>query len=264
MHTLMYEKFAGLYPLFRETLKGSTHAAQREVNFIADVLAKSRQPIRSLIDLGGGIGMHAGPLTRLGYRVTVYDRSKQALQCAKKKYPQLNTIHGSLETINLRRIFDAAICMWSTFPYIIRAPDRRRFFRWIRTHIKHLIVLDEPNFHHYLKIKEFHKLYPIVKNNSYSMRLTRDWIITPRGFRKSSYVYTITSRATGERLLIQDGEQQQFITAHSLKKLLGHPWRLKKLLGDYEMRCTFDQHRSPRLITLFEQNHARASLPLHE
>ncbi len=251
MKTLMYERLTNLYPLFRESLEERKGAEKDEAEFILGVVGTFRGKVKTIIDLGGGVGMHSKILATQGYDVTVFDQSKKALLQAKKGYIQLKTAQGTFETIALQKSYDAAICMWSTFPYILNAKGRKHFFHWLKSHIKQVIILEEANFYRYITMREFHKTYAPVNNKQYQLKVTRDWIINQNRIRESSYVYTITNKKTGERRIIQDTEMQQYLTVKEVKMFLGKRWKLKKLLGDFSVHKKFDQNRSSRCIMIF-------------
>lgn len=252
MKTLMYERLTNLYPLFRESLEGRKGTEKDETEFILGVVGTFGGKVKTIIDLGGGVGMHSKILASQGYDVTVFDQSKKALLQAKKGHSQLKTVHGIFETIALQKSYDAAICMWSTLPYILNAKGRKHFFHWLKSHIKHIIILDEANFYRYITMREFHKIYAPVNNKQYQLTVTRDWIINHNRIRESSYVYTVINKKTGERRIIQDTETQQYLTVEEVKSLLGKRWKLKKLLGDFSVHKKFDQKRSLRYIMIFE------------
>jgi len=251
--TLMYEQLTDLYPLFRESMEERKGTEKTETNFIARIFKGSKFLTKSVIDLGGGIGMHAKELAKRGYEVTVFDQSQRALRIARMGFPKLKTIQGRFEAIATRQTFDVAICLWSTFPYILTDKGRKNFFNWLKTHIKYLIILDEANFHRYLKMKEFHKIYKLVEDKRYRLTLTRDWIISSTGLRKTSYVYTITDRKTEKQKIIQDWEVQQYLSVDEIQKYLGGSWKLKGVFGDFKPNSRFDKQSSPRLISVFER-----------
>ncbi len=251
--TLMYERLTGLYPFFRESMEEGKGSEQRELRFILDMVKRSERPIKTIIDLGGGIGTHAHELQKKGYTVAVFDQSKKVLAEARKKSSKLRTIHGTFETISLNETFDVAMCLWSTFPYILIEKGRKHFFNWLKNHVRHLIILDEANFYRYLKMKEFHKIYEPVEDGKYKFVLTRDWIINKDKLRKTSYVYTITNKRTGDMKLIQDEEVQQYLSANEIQTHLGKQWNAWGLFGDFKQTSTFDKQSSPRLISVFER-----------
>jgi len=113
MKTKIYEDLADLFSLWRDTTLGQKGHEKKEVDFIEDAFKAHSGEIKSVIDLGGGVGLHAGLLLKHGYDVTLFDQSKKALAIAKKNYPKLKIVQGSFEKINLNKQYDAAVCMWS-------------------------------------------------------------------------------------------------------------------------------------------------------
>ena len=56
----------------------------RELPFILDEISKTKG--KSILDLGGGIGMHSLYLQEKGYDVTLLDRSAECIKKAKGKW----------------------------------------------------------------------------------------------------------------------------------------------------------------------------------
>ena len=136
MKTKIYEKLAELFPLWRETTLGKTGHEKEETNFVIDIFKKYNGEIKTIIDLGGGVGLHSGLLLKAGYDVTLFDQSAKALSIAKKNNPKLKIIRGSFESMNIKENYDTAICMWSTLSYIFSEKGRKKFYDWQKTHIK--------------------------------------------------------------------------------------------------------------------------------
>lgn len=250
MKTKIYENLADLFPLWRKTISGQKKHEKQEVNFIINIFKKHPSQIKSVIDLGGGIGLHSGLLLKLGCDITLFDQSKKALSIAKKNNPKLKTIYGSFEKLDIKEKHDAAICLWSTFPYILSEKGRKNFYDWQKTHIKKMIVLDQANFYTYPQ--KFHKIY-LGENNKYKFKIIRDWTLTKEGMRKTKFFYEFFDKITGKTKTIKDAENQQYLSIEAIQKYLGSEWNLKYLCGDYNLRNLYTRKNSPRIITVFQK-----------
>jgi hypothetical protein len=251
MKTKIYEELAPLFPLWRQTTLGQKNHEKVEADFVLSVLKRYPGTIKTIIDLGGGVGLHSGLLSKAGYDVTLFDQSRKALAVAKKNYPKLNIVRGSFETINLKESYDVAICLWSTLSYVLSEKGRKKFYAWQRDHVKKLIILDEANFYRYPGA--FHKIY-LGENKDYTMKVDRTWTLTKKNLKKTKFVYEITDKKTGKTKTIKDAEDEQYLSVDQLKKYLGSMWKLEGLYGDYRLEEVYDKKKSLRIIPVFIRN----------
>lgn len=248
MKTKIYENLADLFPLWREvTLEKKGHE-KKEVDFIIDIFKKSSNDIKTIIDLGGGVGLHADLLQRRGYEVTVFDQSEKALSIVQKSNPNIKTIAGSFENINIQENFDAAICMWSTLSYIYTEEGRKNFYNWQSAHIKNLIILDQPNFQYYPE--KFHKIYK-GENESFVLTVHRDWEMQ-NNLKRTKFIYELLDKKSNQTERIDDAEDQQYLTIEELKKYLNELFSFEDIYGDYDVANRFDKE-SPRMIAVFKK-----------
>ena len=242
----IYEASPEVYALWRKALTGEKLNEPKQIEFIHNLLQNHK--CKTLIDLGGGIGIHAGVLAEKGYNVTLLDASSKALKIAKINYPSLDVVQSSFEKIKENKLFDAAICMWTTFPYILEEEGRKYFFRWIREHVKKIVILDESNF--YLLPPKFHQSYSASDGNR-EIAVTRDGTINPTGLRKVRYKSEVTDLNKKGRMIIEDEEILQFISIDKLKKYMGNGWTLNKICGEYNTKSFYEKAKSPRIVTIF-------------
>ena len=71
--------------------------------------------------MGCGYGRHALPLTRKGYDVVGVDLSmdllRHGLALAKAEGLTIKLVHGDMRDLNFKQVFNAAMCMDTTFGY---------------------------------------------------------------------------------------------------------------------------------------------------
>ncbi len=92
----------------------------------------------SVLDLGCGTGSHARILATLGHRVTGIDSSAGMLRVARRKARGtlgLAFVRGDIRNFDLRRTFDAAICMDGAFTHLLTERDLLAHLRAVRRHL---------------------------------------------------------------------------------------------------------------------------------
>ena len=97
-----------------------------------------RKP-RFLLDIGCGTGSHGLLFVRRGYEVTGLDASASMLAVARRKSrPEddpLHLIHGDMRSFRLGRMFDAAVCMFGAFGYLLGERDVTGCLTSVRRHL---------------------------------------------------------------------------------------------------------------------------------
>jgi SAM-dependent methyltransferase len=110
-----------------------------DVDFLEAVFRRYRLTPKSVLDLGCGTGNHDFPLARRGYEVTGIDRSAQMISFARKKAVRGKLrprfIQATMQSFQLGRTFDAAICMFGAFDYLVRWQDAAQCLRTVRAHL---------------------------------------------------------------------------------------------------------------------------------
>lgn len=247
MNTKIYEELSDLFPLWRETTLGKKGHEKRETDFVIEVFKAYPSEIKTVIDLGGGVGLHSNLLSNFGYDVTLFDQSEKALKIGKENNPNLKTVQGSFEEISIEKSFDASICMWSTLSYIYTEEGRKNFYEWQKEHAGKVIILDEANFYRYPET--FHKEYE-GENDKYKMKVFRDWKLNGT-IKETDFVYKLTDKKTGKTETIKDAEKEEYVPIEKIQEYLGSDWRLQYILGDYDLNTAFNKENSSRIIAVF-------------
>ncbi len=125
---------------------------QREIRFLnwafqelADV------EVREILDVACGTGRHAIPLSKKGYTVTGGDRSQAMLAVLEEKVRRANieipVIKCDMKDIEFKKEFDAIICMYTSFNYLLTDQDIEKalvaFYRALRP--GGIVILDLMN-----------------------------------------------------------------------------------------------------------------------
>ncbi len=99
-----------------------------------------RTPPRSILDLACGTGTHALRLARQGHEVVGVDLSREQLAIARRKSRKdrapIRFVRGDMRSFDLGRTFDAAICMFGAFGYLLQTRDVLRCLRSVRRHLE--------------------------------------------------------------------------------------------------------------------------------
>jgi SAM-dependent methyltransferase len=132
----VYRRFARYYDLIYHGLVDY----EGDVNFLERVFRRFRTAPKTILDLGCGTGNHALPMARRGYRVTGIDQSREMLALARKKAASLSTrprfVHADMRSFHLGRKFDAAVCMFGAFGYVLPERDAVRSLRSVHAHLE--------------------------------------------------------------------------------------------------------------------------------
>jgi ubiquinone/menaquinone biosynthesis C-methylase UbiE len=101
---------------------------------------------KALLDVACGTGFHAGLLNKY-YQVEGVDLDPEMLAVAKQKHPKITFHQGDMTDFDLRRQFDAIVCLFSSIGYV---KTKLRLQKAIRNMVKHLlpggVLLIEPWF----------------------------------------------------------------------------------------------------------------------
>jgi SAM-dependent methyltransferase len=131
----VYGRFARYYDIIYHGLVDY----EGDVDFLERVFRRFRSTPKTILDLGCGTGNHALPLARRGYRVTGIDQSREMLALARKKAASSRTrprfVRADMRSFHLGRKFDAAVCMFGAFGYVLSERDVLRSLWSVHGHL---------------------------------------------------------------------------------------------------------------------------------
>lgn len=125
---------------------------QQEIRFLNWVFQELADvEVREILDVACGTGRHAIPLSKKGYTVTGGDRSQAMLAVLEEKVRRANieipVIKCDMKDIEFREEFDAIICMYTSFNYLLTDQDIEKalvaFYRALRP--GGIVILDLMN-----------------------------------------------------------------------------------------------------------------------
>ncbi|MEK6898215.1 MAG: methyltransferase domain-containing protein [Nanoarchaeota archaeon] len=134
------KKYAGYYDLFNG---GKDYG--KECDFIEEIFRRfSGMPIKSVLDLGCGTGLHDKKLSERGYNITGLDISDEMIEIARARNPLSKFVVEDMSNFNLNKKFDAIICMFSALGYLTENKQIEEFFNSVTMHLKEngLLILD--------------------------------------------------------------------------------------------------------------------------
>jgi Methyltransferase domain len=244
----IHTDLAEFYSLWRDACLGKWASEIEEVKFLLEFFSGGNK-VRSIIDLGGSIGLHSIPLNEHGFDVTLLDKSQSALAIARRSAPQLQTVNGSFENIDLKQNFDAAICMFSSLNYLLSESDREHFYHWLSTYIRDVVILDQVN------VRRLPRVYSDscqAEDKHFRLNILREWHFEDE-VMQTSFIYEFVDKESEATKIINDGQSQKFLTVEELVAYMGKQWRMVALLGECNLNRAFDPDNSPRMISIFKR-----------
>jgi ubiquinone/menaquinone biosynthesis C-methylase UbiE len=108
----LYKKFAGYYDRIYENVD-----YRKEAEFIKWAIETHKEcEGKKLLDVACGTGTHASILAQ-DFQILGVDISKEMLNIAREKVPDVSFIPGDMKELDLGETFDAVICMFSAIHY---------------------------------------------------------------------------------------------------------------------------------------------------
>jgi ubiquinone/menaquinone biosynthesis C-methylase UbiE len=155
-----YEKWAVIYDEISdtdpETKRKKEERTEKEVTAIKQIIEKGRVELRNsiLLDIGGGTGRLAFPLSRLVKKIILAEPSKTMLDIAKKKIETRNIDNikcvqeGFLELSLKENSVDVAIAFNDPFHYLLTLEDQIKGLENIKRVLTKngIVILENMNF----------------------------------------------------------------------------------------------------------------------
>ena len=221
------------------------HRNYEEAALFIDQILKFLEikPGQKILDLACGRGRHSQYINKKGYKVLGLDISPQSIQFAKKfQNPGLSFVVGDMRSFNYRISFDYIFNLFTSFGYF-------------ETQDEHIAVIE--SIYKSLKIGgilvlDFFNTSKIVKNLVLKETQIRSEITfhLKRYIENEVIVKDIRFEANGEHYFFQ--ERVQAFEQSFFKQIFGINWKIKHLLGDYNMN-PYDAEKSDRMIFVVEK-----------
>ena len=140
----MYNQLAKYYDRIYHTKNYAS-----EVDFLEQLFSKFDVKVNEILDVACGTGNHDLILTERGYSVFGLDLNEAMLKIARKKVENGNFQVSDMREFDLKRTFDAVLCMFSAINYMLKESDLSKAVSNFYKHLKKggILVFDT----HFLK-----------------------------------------------------------------------------------------------------------------
>jgi len=200
----------------------------KEVNFVVKMLKKyGKTNIQNVLDIGCGTGSHSVLLAKKGFSITGIDKSKQALDIARKKFDSNNQkgefLIKDFKNFQLSSKVDACISLFCSMCYLENLDDLQKSLKSIRRNLKKggLFIFDVWNGNAVVNQGPSIKEKKIKNKNLEIIRIATPKIDYSRQICKISYDCTIIKN----KKIIDSFVETHSIRYHFLDDLI---WILEK------------------------------------
>jgi len=161
-----------------------------------------------IIDFGCGTGEHADALNKIGYRVDGLDSSETMVSIARERFKNCTFINGDMCSYKSERLYDAALCLFGSFNYLISDDDVRSALRGACSAIRPdgIFILEIWNASPLLQILHS-PMNPVSTVHSFGKKISRDRGFVLLGTSPSlvqvNYVYYIDETEVKDRHIMR-------------------------------------------------------------
>lgn len=218
-------------------------------------LFRRRGPVRDVLDVACGTFALDLPLLMRGYRVVGRDRSDAMLSQARGKLHAAgrtaDLARGDMRSLNLKRSFDAVLCLGTAFNYLASPADVRAALRTFRRHLRPggLLVLDLTNFDAWIR-RPMNARAEVDSRAPDGTRIAIFALNDQDLPRKIHHARFLTAIQRGDRLDLAYSEAPLRIwRREDLDALLTHHgFRAREWWGDLRLAAKYQTRKSPRLV----------------
>ncbi len=133
---------------------------KKESKFLIKLFKKYGK-VKSILDVGCGVGSHVNELTKKGYTSKGVDADQAKIKYAKKRYPNLSFDVQFMQTLKVRGKFDAIICIGNIIAFNRSNEEVMQTFKSFFKHLKKrgILILGTSNPISYIKNKNFRESF---------------------------------------------------------------------------------------------------------
>jgi SAM-dependent methyltransferase len=118
-----------------------------EAGKVAALIRAANPDARSVLDAACGTGEHVRWLARQGFEADGLDLDDSLLEVARQKHPSGGFFVADMSEFDLRRRYDAVVCLFSSIAYLVTLDRVRRAIECFRRHLGTSgVLLVEPWF----------------------------------------------------------------------------------------------------------------------
>ena len=224
----LYSDFAKYYDLIYEWKD-----YKKESETVHKLVKKFKKSTgNKLLDIACGTGNHIQFLKK-HYRITGIDLNGQMLKIARKKFPKTRFFKADMKNFNLKKEFDAVVCLFSSIAYLKGYGDLEKAIKCFAKHLKKGgVLIIEPfvekkafksgTMHAQFVNKPEVKIARINTNNRKGDKVILDFhylIGTPKGIKYSKEKHAIFLFDAGNflKILRKHGFKAKFLKNGLLK-----------------------------------------------
>jgi SAM-dependent methyltransferase len=226
----------------------------KEADFLDLIFKKFGKNIKDILDIACGTATHALLLESKGYQIVGCDLSKDMLKEARKKIKKqkskIKVFHSDMRDIRTDKKFDAAICMFTSFHYLLTEEDMVKSLRAAYKVLKTngLYILDLANFigisKHFEKVRG-EAFYKDKKTKIFVLAINDQDL--KKKIHTMRWVYFIEDK--GKFSFNLDETKLRIIEPNEMKKLLNKVgFKILEIYGDYDLKHKFNLNKSKRMI----------------
>jgi SAM-dependent methyltransferase len=227
----------------------------QDAAFLTGLLAGKTSP--ALLDLGCGTGEHLGLLAKAGVRCTGIDVSEEMILTARRRLPEgIDLFRSDMQDISFKNAFDAIICLFGSFNYLIFDADIEAMLGRVRAALKPggVCVFEIWNSPPIKKIRE-KDVSPVSLTEYKGKNIRRE-----RGFRmrddtgrtvvEVTYRYTIEEEGT--RTIVRDRHVMRTFTPGEFSRFLaGAGFTVTNIFANF-LSEPYEEN-SNRMVVVFEK-----------
>lgn len=130
--------------------------AKKESKFLIKLFKKYGK-VKSILDVGCGVGSHINELTKKRYICKGVDADPAKIKYAKKRYPNLKFDTQFMQELNVKGKFDAIVCIGNIIAFNRSNEEVLKTFKKFLKHLKKngILIVSTTNPISYIKNKNF-------------------------------------------------------------------------------------------------------------
>ena len=130
--------------------------APKDVNFLIKVFKKFGN-VKTVLDVGCGMGAHTAELTKKGYSCVGVDANPAMIEYAKKRYPKLKFDTQYMQKVKVKGTFDVVVCIGNIIAFNQSNEEVLQTFKGFLKHLKKggILLVSTTNPISYIKDRNF-------------------------------------------------------------------------------------------------------------
>jgi SAM-dependent methyltransferase len=178
----------------------SEENAKKEIPFLIKLFKKYGK-VKSILDVGCGMGRHTHLLSKEGYKCEGVEPHPKMIEYAKRHYPNVTYKVKSMQEVNYKNQFDAVMCIFSIIVFNKSNEEAMKTFSNFHRALKKdgILVLETFNCINWIANPSFRKEFEEIDKKRNEKTIYREWIDTNNQSYVSERTYfdLITNKKKG-------------------------------------------------------------------